>query len=70
MQISETMDNQLEEIKELTDAPSKASVLRDAIYIYSSIIRHVGEGYKIIAKKKNKKKEKIIEFCLNLIPPE
>jgi len=49
LRISDSLADQLEEMKKLTDASSVSSVLRDAVCLYTWFLTHTSEGHEIIA---------------------
>jgi len=49
LRISDSLADQLDEIKKRTDASSLSSVLRDAVCLYSWFLNHVTEGHEIVA---------------------
>lgn len=61
LRISDSFADKLEELKELTDASSLSAVLRDAICVYTWVLKNVGEGHEIVAidNKREGTREKV-----------
>jgi len=49
LRISDSLADQLDEMKKRTDASSISSVLRDAVCLYAWFLNHVTQGHEIIA---------------------
>ena len=62
LRVSETFANQLTKLKELTDAPSLSSVVRDSICLYTWVLQHLGEGRQIVVIDANTEGEKEYEI--------
>jgi len=62
LRISDSLSDQLEGIKKLTDAPSTVFVLREAVCLYIWYLKQVSRGREIIAISKDEEKLKKFEF--------
>ena len=61
LRISESFTDKLNELKELTGAPSQAAVLRDAVCVYTWLLHHISEGHEVVAIDRKAKKTKEFE---------
>jgi len=61
LRISDSLADQLDEMKKRTDASSISSVLRDAVCLYAWFLNHVTQGHEIIAISDSSRRQQFNE---------
>lgn len=70
LDLSASFNNRLDALEELTQADSKAGVIRQALQVYEYIVRKTMEGYSFRAIRPDGTEENLVFFSPYITSPE